>query len=449
MENKLYRSKKDRVIGGVCAGLGFYFKVDPVWMRLIFICTFFFLAAFPLLLYIVLWIALPVKEEEAAVVTAKTGDAQSASAQPANNSGKVIISVIFAVALILAGVMFLFPNSSLLFKDIVQICVSLFLFAAAAKLIYEIAAQKNYSLLLTSMTTVMITVGVFLFLNSIRVLGYGALGTYAKYLFPMALIIGGVALVISSIKTDSDIPKIIGSSTVVLLLIALAIFSVVKNREDKTFRLIDRLSCPFFSGDWGKNWFTNVGGFGEADVGITLPANTSSVVYEIENRAGALKVISGNEMSYHYAGAAPYFSTNFSGGVFALKFDNKASDTTLKIPEGYPAEANFIMNAGELKADIRDMNVRDASFIVHAGNGELVAGDSIRTLDIELTAGNLDVEIPEDMDIAVTVNSTFGHIDMPRSFEFRDGAYRYDGEGNNLVEVRVRLTAGNVKFDLR
>ncbi len=38
---------------------------------------------------------------------------------------------------------------------------------------------------------------------------------------------------------------------------------------------------------------------------------------------------------------------------------------------------------------------------------------------------------------------------MPRSFEFRDGAYRYDGEGTDIVTIDVHLTAGNVKFDLR
>jgi len=34
---KLYRSKEDRVIAGVCGGLGDYFKVDPIFVRLIFI----------------------------------------------------------------------------------------------------------------------------------------------------------------------------------------------------------------------------------------------------------------------------------------------------------------------------------------------------------------------------------------------------------------------------
>jgi phage shock protein C len=63
MPNKrLYRSKKNRMIAGVCGGIAEYFAIDPVVVRLI---------AFILLLpgglpgflpYIVLWIVVPEEE---------------------------------------------------------------------------------------------------------------------------------------------------------------------------------------------------------------------------------------------------------------------------------------------------------------------------------------------------------------------------------------------------
>ena len=34
MENKLYRSRTDKKIFGVCGGLGKYFECDPVFIRL-------------------------------------------------------------------------------------------------------------------------------------------------------------------------------------------------------------------------------------------------------------------------------------------------------------------------------------------------------------------------------------------------------------------------------
>lgn len=53
----LYRSSKDKIIGGVCSGLAHYFKIDPVWMRLIFLVFFGFL----FWVYIILWIVLKEK----------------------------------------------------------------------------------------------------------------------------------------------------------------------------------------------------------------------------------------------------------------------------------------------------------------------------------------------------------------------------------------------------
>ncbi len=45
---KLYRSVRDRRIGGVCGGLGKYFKIDSNIIRLIFIVLLFVTAFFPM-----------------------------------------------------------------------------------------------------------------------------------------------------------------------------------------------------------------------------------------------------------------------------------------------------------------------------------------------------------------------------------------------------------------
>ncbi len=37
MVKKIYRSKKNRIIGGVCGGIGEYLNVDPVLIRLIWV----------------------------------------------------------------------------------------------------------------------------------------------------------------------------------------------------------------------------------------------------------------------------------------------------------------------------------------------------------------------------------------------------------------------------
>lgn len=62
-KKKLYRSKKNRMIGGVCGGLGEYFDVDPTLIRLLW-AVIFFMGGSGLLVYIIFWIILPEEEEE-------------------------------------------------------------------------------------------------------------------------------------------------------------------------------------------------------------------------------------------------------------------------------------------------------------------------------------------------------------------------------------------------
>jgi phage shock protein PspC (stress-responsive transcriptional regulator) len=57
-EHKLFRDPDGRVLGGVCAGIGHYFGVDRVILRIIFL-LFLIFAGSGILLYIILWIVIP------------------------------------------------------------------------------------------------------------------------------------------------------------------------------------------------------------------------------------------------------------------------------------------------------------------------------------------------------------------------------------------------------
>ncbi len=55
---RLYRSNKDKILGGVCGGLAEYFDVDPVIVRLIWVLAAL-LAGAGILAYIIAWIIIP------------------------------------------------------------------------------------------------------------------------------------------------------------------------------------------------------------------------------------------------------------------------------------------------------------------------------------------------------------------------------------------------------
>ena len=57
---KLYRNQNDMKIAGICSGIGEYFDVDPVIIRLIFLLGLFLGGG--LIVYIIGWIIIPMKE---------------------------------------------------------------------------------------------------------------------------------------------------------------------------------------------------------------------------------------------------------------------------------------------------------------------------------------------------------------------------------------------------
>jgi phage shock protein C len=120
MNKKLYRSRKDKMIGGVAGGLGEYFDIDPTLVRIIFVVSLF-LGGSGILAYIILWIVVPEepwafymgkgeekKEEGEAPNFSQTNPA--ADYQRSINERRQKRSTIAGVILVILGLIFLADN---------------------------------------------------------------------------------------------------------------------------------------------------------------------------------------------------------------------------------------------------------------------------------------------------------------------------------------------------
>ena len=56
---QLFRSRSNRMIGGVCAGIGDFFGIDPTIVRLLFVFTAIFGYGIILLVYLALFLVVP------------------------------------------------------------------------------------------------------------------------------------------------------------------------------------------------------------------------------------------------------------------------------------------------------------------------------------------------------------------------------------------------------
>lgn len=58
---KLFRSKKDKMVAGVCAGIGEYLDMDPTVIRLLWVLLTFMSLGAGILAYVIAWIIIPEK----------------------------------------------------------------------------------------------------------------------------------------------------------------------------------------------------------------------------------------------------------------------------------------------------------------------------------------------------------------------------------------------------
>lgn len=116
MNGKLYRSRTDCMVGGVCGGLGAYLGVDPGLVRLFFILlTIGGGAGVPI--YLILWVLMPAEPEGAFGAEATIRANASEIAERARTLGGDIRSgarqgnpqaaLVVGVALVLFGFVFL------------------------------------------------------------------------------------------------------------------------------------------------------------------------------------------------------------------------------------------------------------------------------------------------------------------------------------------------------
>ncbi len=65
MNERLYRTNQDKIIGGVCGGLAEFFKIDPIIIRVFFV-LWVIIGEWGVLAYFLLWMIIPPQQYEGA-----------------------------------------------------------------------------------------------------------------------------------------------------------------------------------------------------------------------------------------------------------------------------------------------------------------------------------------------------------------------------------------------
>jgi phage shock protein C len=106
--NKLYRSRDDKIIAGVCGGIAKHFNIDPIWIRLatVFLCL---INGIGIILYILAWILVPENPKEKSSKDTKAEEFVKEFKTKSIKKNKDH-TFIFGTILIIFGVAFLLDN---------------------------------------------------------------------------------------------------------------------------------------------------------------------------------------------------------------------------------------------------------------------------------------------------------------------------------------------------
>lgn len=120
---KLYRSRDNKVLAGVCGGIGEYFEIDPVIIRLIWI-VLTMIWGFGLFLYIIAIFLIPLEPKEIKIqdVGTTTQESKKDYRHLEDNDRNIVITLIalFFIVLGIMVVISIIAPSTYIFRNIIK-----------------------------------------------------------------------------------------------------------------------------------------------------------------------------------------------------------------------------------------------------------------------------------------------------------------------------------------
>lgn len=110
---------------------------------------------------------------------------------------------------------------------------------------------------------------------------------------------------------------------------------------------------------------------------------------------------------------------------------------------------NIKMTAGDGNVDLEETKLRDLSIDMTAGRLDVSVLDTSmpETIDIELTAGDLRLEMNEETDLKIIYKKTAGSLQIDsKDIQNREGQMDIDASGNTKTKINIKITAGSIEI---
>jgi phage shock protein C len=142
---KLYRSRDNKVLAGVCGGIGEYFEIDPVIIRLIWI-VLTMIWGFGLFLYIIAIFLIPLEPKEIKIQDVGTTTQESKKDyRHLEDSDRNIVITLLALFFIVLGIMVvisIIAPSTYIFRNIIKGILGVAMIIIGIYLVFK--SKKDY-----------------------------------------------------------------------------------------------------------------------------------------------------------------------------------------------------------------------------------------------------------------------------------------------------------------
>ncbi|MDD5417895.1 MAG: PspC domain-containing protein [Candidatus Nanoarchaeia archaeon] len=105
---KLYRSKTNRVIAGICGGIGEYFNIDPVIIRILWV-LFTLAGGSGIIAYIIAWVIIP-EEKDKSIAEKFSNAEKNGKHYKMEKNEKAKILMLLGIFIIIVGLGFVLRN---------------------------------------------------------------------------------------------------------------------------------------------------------------------------------------------------------------------------------------------------------------------------------------------------------------------------------------------------
>lgn len=142
---KLYRSRENKVLAGVCGGIGEYFEIDPVIVRLIWI-VLTMIWGFGFFLYIIAIFLIPLEPKEIKIQDVSTSPQESKKDyRHLEDSDRNIVITLLALFFIVLGIMVvisIIAPSTYIFRNIIKGILGVAMIIIGIYLVFK--SKKDY-----------------------------------------------------------------------------------------------------------------------------------------------------------------------------------------------------------------------------------------------------------------------------------------------------------------